>query len=214
MVQRAAFSPGDVVGVLTIQRAESRGGKAGWVARCRLCGGERWKQTSALRRCSFRRWCERSMPGRPSRCARRSPKLDHPSEYGSWAQMKARCLNPRSTSYDLYGGRGIRVCARWERSFWNFLADMGKKPGAGYSIDRIDGDGDYTPENCRWADARTQGRNTRTNQLIEHQGRTQTIREWAEEFGVKPATLRYRLKVGWNMERALTAEPRHGPHPT
>lgn len=81
-------------------------------------------------------------------------------EYRSWQAMKERCGNLNNCHFNNYGGRGIQVCERWRNSFENFLADMGKCPPL-HSIDRIDVDGDYTPENCRWADAATQTINRR-----------------------------------------------------
>lgn len=89
-------------------------------------------------------------------------------EYQSWRGMRERCLNPNHASYARYGGRGIKVCDAWLHSFSTFLADMGRRP-IGHSLDRIDFDGDYTPENCRWADTTTQRRNSSTFRLTDEQ---------------------------------------------
>lgn len=84
-------------------------------------------------------------------------------EYSVWRGMKARCRNSRRPGYKYYGGRGIRVCARWRRSFISFLADMGRRP-KGRSIDRKNNNGDYTPRNCRWATPEEQRNNQRRRQ--------------------------------------------------
>lgn len=83
-----------------------------------------------------------------------------PAEYRAWSNMRQRCNNPNNHKFKDYGARGISVCVRWE-SFENFLADMGNHPGKGYSLDRIDVNGNYEPSNCRWADAKTQANNKR-----------------------------------------------------
>lgn len=81
------------------------------------------------------------------------------SEYNTWKAMRSRCLNIKHTGFKNYGGRGISVCDRWVNSFENFIVDMGKKPGPSYSIDRINNDGNYEPENCRWASVLQQASN-------------------------------------------------------
>lgn len=96
-------------------------------------------------------------------------QANYPAEYACWTNMKQRCFNPRCNKYDNYGNRGITVCARWRESFHNFMEDMGPRPPK-HSLDRIDVDGDYEPENCRWADAKSQGGNKRSplRRAVEH----------------------------------------------
>jgi hypothetical protein len=118
--------------------------------------------------------------------------------------MKQRCYAPSHVSYPHYGGRGIRVCERWLKSFKNFLADMGPKPGHEYSLDRIDNDGNYEPGNVRWATRIEQCRNKRANRLLSHDGRTKTLAEWAEVTGVKAVTLSSRIRDGWSVGAALS----------
>lgn len=121
--------------------------------------------------------------------------------YRSWMCMKRRCLDSTNDSYANYGGRGISICERWNK-FENFLADMGVRP-KGMTIDRIDHDGDYTPENCRWADAKTQHTNTRANVEITFGGRTQCLAAWADELGIRRNTLQKRIANGWSIYSAL-----------
>lgn len=125
-------------------------------------------------------------------------------EYRAWAHMLRRCYTPTTREYRHYGGRGIKVCDRWRESFENFYADMGPRPTADHSIDRIDNDGDYEPKNCRWTTAGVQARNTRKNVNLTFNGKTQTISEWTRELGFERETLRYRIAKGWPVDLALT----------
>ena len=123
--------------------------------------------------------------------------------YITWRAMINRCTNPNSDGFPQYGGRGIKVCDRWAK-FENFLADMGDRPG-GCTIDRIDVNGDYTPNNCRWAVADTQNNNRRNTLHLTHNGVTKPLQHWAREIGMAPRTLRSRIFVqGWSVDSAIT----------
>lgn len=111
------------------------------------------------------------------------------AEYGAWRNMKTRCLNPRSSDFANYGGRGITVCARWRAGFEYFLADMGPRPSSGHTLDRIDNDGPYEPGNCRWATQREQGNNKRTNRHVTIDGRRLTISEAARTYAIDRRSL-------------------------
>ena len=132
--------------------------------------------------------------------------------YSVWLSMNDRCNNPNADSYPDYGGRGILVCDRWRGpdGFPNFLADMGEKPGTGYSIDRFpDTNGNYEPSNCRWATDKQQANNKRNNRLLTHDGRTQTLTAWAEETGIAVVTIHSRIgHLGWSVAQALTTPSR------
>lgn len=125
-------------------------------------------------------------------------------EYRSWMGMNARCNCPTTSSYSRYGGRGIAVCAKWRASFASFYSDMGKKPTPKHSIDRIDNDSDYTPDNCRWATPRQQQNNTRVNRILTYKGESMTVARWSRKKGINYETLRKRVVNGWSVEKALT----------
>ncbi len=125
--------------------------------------------------------------------------------YRVWQNVIRRCHKPGALNYSRYGAKGIKVCAKWRRSFTTFLADMGHRPSLGHSLDRIDNAKGYVPSNCRWATASEQARNRRTNRFIEHAGERLTLTEWAERAGMSGSALSRRLWRGWDMERALSA---------
>ena len=122
--------------------------------------------------------------------------------YKVWLGMRQRCYLQSCRQFNNYGGRGIRVCERW-KDFENFLADMGERPD-GAQIDRIDNNGNYAPENCRWATQKQNMRNTRHNRLIEWRGETLPLAAWAERLGINERTFTNRLNRGWPLERAMT----------
>lgn len=124
-------------------------------------------------------------------------------EYRAWHAMKVRCNNKNAPNYRLYGGRGIRVCESWNGSFETFFSDMGKRPSKYHQLDRIDNDGDYKPENCRWATATQQANNRRSNRLLTVRGKTKTVAEWSREVGVEADTIRKRLASGMSDEEAI-----------
>lgn len=122
--------------------------------------------------------------------------------YSIWVGMRERCRNPRNVSFSNYGGRGITVCDRW-KEFINFISDMGNPP-PDTSIDRINNDGNYEPDNCRWATRQEQGNNTRSNRLITLNGVTQNITQWAAAIGHTTHTITRRLKRGLSIEKSLS----------
>lgn len=126
-----------------------------------------------------------------------------------WSAMRQRCSNPNNKRFHNYGGRGIKVCARWD-DFSKFVSDMGERPSSEFSIDRIDNNGDYEPGNCRWATAKVQANNFRRNRLVTFGGKTLSLSEWEVETGIKQNTIRLRLDRGWPIERALTEHTRGG----
>lgn len=171
-----------------------------WKCRCD-CGTERTVSGATLR------------DGRSTNCGcvrnektgnlRRSHMMSNSPEYHSWWAMRQRTTDPKNIQYADYGGRGIKVCDRW-KWFENFYADMGRKPSKHHSIERIDNDGDYSPDNCRWATHFEQGRNKRTNHLLTFDNLTLSLTEWGERTGIRSLTILKRINLGWSVEKALT----------
>lgn len=133
--------------------------------------------------------------------------LKQTAEYSVWQNMITRCTNSNTNCFYRYGGRGISVCDEW-RDFEKFYADMGNRPN-GMTLERIDNNGSYSKENCRWATLKEQARNTRRTKLVEHNGKTQCLKDWANEVGIVYNTLRKRFIIyGWSFEKAISTPPR------
>lgn len=186
-----------------IRRERTPNGEWAWLCRCQ-CGTEKHQKASRLRSgVSLSCGCMRNeMTTVRNITHGRSKTLAH----RIWCVMKTRCVNPNATGYENYGGRGIKVCERWQ-SFENFLADMGEPPSSKHSIDRIDVNSDYCPENCRWATDTEQARNKRSNRTLEFRGETRTVSEWSESLGIAYQTILHRLRAGWSVDDALGKSP-------
>lgn len=129
---------------------------------------------------------------------------EHP-DWRPFSSMLCRCYHPKTPGYKNYGGRGIVVCDRWrEGGFWVFIADMGPRPTPNHSLDRIDNDGPYSPENCRWSTPKQQGRNRRTTVRLTYQGETLPMIEWVERLGLDYNQVRHRYRKGMSAEDILS----------
>ena len=135
-------------------------------------------------------------------CGREKHRMTGSREHDAWRNMRRRCLTKTHPEFPNYGGRGILICARWN-DFASFYADMGPAP-AGLSLERIDVNGHYCPENCKWGTTAEQTRNKRVNHSITANGKTMCLADWARELGVHRANISSRLKVGWDPVKAVT----------
>jgi hypothetical protein len=121
----------------------------------------------------------------------------------AWSGMKNRCYNANDRTFTRYGARGVSVCQEWRESFEAFLRDMGEHPGKGYSLDRIDSAGHYTPDNCRWATAREQCNNRRVTRFLTYKGETMPLADWARRLGCDHRTLHKRIDHGWSVDDVI-----------
>jgi hypothetical protein len=176
-------------------------GQRKWLCKCE-CGTVRAVSTSHLRRGKSRSCgcLERELTS--ARAATHG--MTGSPEHRTWMSMRDRCRNPNAAHFECYGGRGITVCDRWANSFKNFFEDMGPKPSPAHSIDRIDVNGNYAPENCRWATVKQQRRNTRANTIVSYLGRNVCIAEAAELSGISKHVLSMRIRRGWEDDRLFS----------
>lgn len=207
MTKALNIQPGARFGRLTLERELDRqNGMRFWQVKCD-CG----VSFQALQK-SF------SSGGKRRSCGCQSRQeighgLSNTPEYRHWVNMISRAENPNTPGFQDYGGRGIAVCTRWRENFANFYEDMGRRPSRFHSVDRIDVNGNYEPENCRWATRSEQNRNQRSNHLVEVGGRTMTLAGAVEVAPVPYNTVLYRLKRGWAVEEAVTREAHKGVRP-
>lgn len=129
------------------------------------------------------------------------------SEYSIWATMLQRCNNKNTEKYKFYGAKGTKVSPEWHL-FENFIRDMGERPDASYSLDRINTKGDYEKGNCRWATKIVQANNTIRNNHLILNGVKLNVKEWSQKTGINASTIKNRLKTGWSIEQALTIPAR------
>lgn len=187
--------------LVVVSAADRKDGYARWKCLCD-CGATTEARTGDLKHgntssCGCLR---RELTGN----IRRTHGLSKTSLHNTWELMRSRCSNPNNKCWQDYGGRGIKVCERWENSFENFLADMGEKPFEGAQLDRIENDGDYSPDNCRWSTRKENGRNKRNTLFLTLNGLTLPLPVWAEKNNVSAKVLRSRKRRGWSDEDILT----------
>jgi len=141
------------------------------------------------------------------------PFTNVPPLYSIWQGIKRRCYNPRFKQYADYGGRGVKVCDRWIRDYAAFEADMSPRPSEDHSLDRIDPNGDYSPENCRWATRTEQQRNRRDSRRITVDGVTYSVATLAAEYGLKGDVIIDRASRGLPLSNILSKKRFWSPPP-
>lgn len=203
-------------GRLIVVREEEKDkfGHTKWLCRCD-CGQEKIIYGNSLRQGSTKSCGCLSIEITVKRNLKHghSKRSGYSKTYRVWDHMIQRCNNSNCKAYEDYGGRGIGVCARWDisqgGSFENFLNDVGEQPGKGYSIDRVNNNGDYSPNNWKWSTNKEQMRNTRRNRTEIFNGKNQCRTDWAKEYRMSTSALIQRLdKLGWTIEKALTTPVR------
>lgn len=131
-------------------------------------------------------------------------KRDMPQLYNSWRGMRDRCRSMTRADAHCYAAKGIAICREWDSvvAFKDWALENGYEPGL--TIDREDGSKGYCPENCRWVDRLVQARNISRNRIVEFNGESHCVSEWAEITGIRSANIHARLRLGWSIHAALT----------
>lgn len=200
---------GKTYGKLTVIEKDHQDGRGEWYWKCKCeCGNEKVVSGYKLR------------SGNTSSCGclqtalrqhgtHRTHGMTNTRIYNIWSNMKARCTNPKCYEYHAYGGKGIRVCDDWLRfeNFYSWATSHGYADGL--TIDRVDVNGNYCPNNCRWVSQKEQALNRTDNHLVTAFGKTKTIKEWSVESGINYDTIERRLNAyHWTPDRAVS-EPVH-----
>jgi hypothetical protein len=205
-LSKAIDYTGQQFGLLKVsEKTEKRGhgGSVVWKCICK-CGKTAEIEASRLKyhkSCGcLSKACASTFGSNQSKHSESSTRL-----YRIWCKMKSRCNNTKDKRFCDYGGRGIKVCEEWSDSYTAF-SEWAKNNGYsdGLSIDRINNNGDYTPQNCRWSTTAEQALNKRSNKVIEHEGKLMTLKEWAKEVDLPYGCLQTRFIRGWSVEEALT----------
>ena len=178
--------------LLVVSKSANKNGFTQWRCLCRRCGQETVVYTMHLRRGNPRA-CSRCMKKAMGLRYRTHGEAGKTVEYAAWAKILKRCLNPEQFAYKDYGKRGITVTRRWLK-FENFLTDMGRRPSPQHSLDRKNNDKGYYKRNCCWATAKEQANNKRSNRYVYCFGAKRTLTQAAPLFGIRPESLRARLK--------------------
>lgn len=194
---------GFVFGNLTVLRfGEKRKKNYYWVCLCK-CGKELMVYSGSLKKGVSRSCGCSSIVGHMNNPEKRHG-MTHTRIYNIWSKMMGRCYNKNGEDYHNYGGRGITVCERWH-NFKLFYLDTKEGYSDELSIDRFpNNDGNYEPNNWRWATWEQQQGNRRNNHIVEHGGKKMILADWARLVNLKESTLLYRLKIGWSKKSALT----------
>lgn len=185
---------GQVFGRLTVEMdGQHKAGRRQVVCLCE-CGTRKQYDPRELRGGQISCGCYQKQVVAAICGARRTHGSSRTAEYNIWNKMKSRCSNPDDAKYPDYGGRGVVVCAAWADDFETFLADMGMRPTAAHSIDRKDVNGNYEPNNCRWATPKEQSRNKRNHRLVIYQGAEMPLSQACEMSGVNYRSALYRVQ--------------------
>jgi hypothetical protein len=188
------FGGYEVLGLSRVDRTPSGGYKQYFECRCTSCGGTREVDVTGIK--SNKHGCRECANAYRRENEGSSTKSKHPL-YSVWSGMIYRCENKNSSAYKYYGARGIQVCVEWRESFEAFVRDVGERP-PGTSLGRIDNDGWYSPQNCRWETPEQQANNTSGNVLVTVYGETKTVTQWAKQLEVPDSKLRA-PHVMWNL---------------